>query len=70
MGLVDIRRLVLLIAAITLACAGLGLWLGSTVADDVGSIVLITLGCAVLGSFAPGTIRWLAGSTRRARTPR
>jgi hypothetical protein len=70
MGRVDIRRLVLVIAAITLACAALGLWLGNTVADDTGSIVLITLGCAVLGSFAPGTIRWIADSTRRDRTPR
>ena len=70
MGPVDIRRLVLIIAAISLACAGLGLWLGNTVADDTGSIVLITLGCAVLGSFAPGTIRWIAGSTRRDRSSR
>jgi hypothetical protein len=68
---VDVRRLALLIVAITLACAGLGLWLGNTVADDAGSIVLITLGCAVLGSFAPGTIRWIAdGARRRERSSR
>jgi hypothetical protein len=59
------RRLVLLIAAITLLAAGLGLWLGTTVADDVGSIVVIALTCAVLGSFAPVTARWVAGEARR-----
>lgn len=59
----------LLIAAIALACAGLGLWLGTTIADDTGSIVLVTVGCGVLGSFAPGTFRWLASETRRRDRP-
>jgi hypothetical protein len=59
----------LLIAAIALACAGLGLWLGTTIADDTGSIVLVTVGCGVLGSFAPGTFRWLASGTRSRHRP-
>lgn len=59
----------LLIPAIALACAGLGLWLGTTIADDTGSIVLVTAGCGVLGSFAPGTIRWLADGTRGRDRP-
>jgi hypothetical protein len=59
----------LLIAAIALACAGLGLWLGTTIADDTGSIVLVTVGCGVLGSFAPGTFRWLSGGTRNRGRP-
>lgn len=57
----------LLIAAIALAFAGLGLWLGTTVADDVGSIAVIVAACAVLGSFAPTTFRWVAAVRRRAR---
>jgi hypothetical protein len=61
----------LLIVAVATVCAGLGLWLGTTVADDTGSIVLITAGCGVLGSFAPGTIRWIAGeAAKRDRPPR
>jgi hypothetical protein len=28
----------LLIAAVAVACAGLGLWLGTTIADDTGSM--------------------------------
>ena len=55
-----------------MACAGLGLWLGTTVADDVGSgeIAVIVAACAVLGSFAPTTIRWVAagGPSRRSRS--
>jgi hypothetical protein len=58
-----------MIAVIALACAGLGLWLGTTIADDTGSIVLVAAGCGVLGSFAPGTIRWVADGTRRRDRP-
>jgi hypothetical protein len=57
----------LLIAAVAVACAGLGLWLGTTIADDTGSIVLVVAGCAVLGSFAPVTVRWIAGARKRGR---
>jgi hypothetical protein len=53
-----------LIVAVAAVCAGLGLWLGTTIADDTGSIVLIAAGCGVLGSFAPGTFRWIAGASR------
>jgi hypothetical protein len=53
-----------LIVAAAVVCGGLGLWLGTTVADDTGSIVLIAAGCGVLGSFAPGTFRWIAGASR------
>ena len=64
-------RMTLLIAAIALACAGLGVWLGQAVAQDAGSIIVIALTCGVLGSFAPTTIRWAAGTARRRdRTPR
>ena len=64
-------RMTLLIAAIALACAGLGVWLGQAVAQDTGSIIVIALTCGVLGSFAPTTIRWAAGTARRRdRTPR
>jgi hypothetical protein len=55
----------LLIAAIGLACAGLGAWLGDALADDVGSIIVIALACGVLGSFAPTTLRWAAGEVRK-----
>lgn len=55
----------LLIAAIALACAGLGVWLGETVAPDASTIIVIALTCGVLGSFAPTAIRWVAGSVRR-----
>lgn len=60
-----LSRTTLLIAAIALACAGLGVWLGKTVAQDAGSIIVIALTCGVLGSFAPTTIRWAAGSARK-----
>jgi hypothetical protein len=64
---VTARRTMLLIAVIAVACAGLGLWLGTTVADDIGSIAVIVAACAVLGSFAPTTIRWVASARRRPR---
>jgi hypothetical protein len=57
----------LLIAAVAVACAGLGLWLGTTIADDIGTIVLVVAGCGVLGSFAPVTIRWINGTRKRNR---
>jgi hypothetical protein len=59
----------LLILVIALACAGLGLWLGRTIADDTGSIVLIAAACGVLGSFAPGTYRWITGAARKRDRP-
>jgi hypothetical protein len=59
------QRLTPLIVAIALACAGLGVWLGNTIADDTGSIVVVALACGVIGSFAPGTIRWAAAEFRR-----
>jgi hypothetical protein len=65
-GGVDVRRMTLLIAAVAVACAGLGLWLGTTIADDTGSIVLVVAGCAVLGSFAPTAFRWIARARRLA----
>ena len=52
---------------IAAACAGLGLWLGTAIADDIGSIAVVVAGCAVLGSFAPTTIRWVTSSRRRSR---
>ncbi len=63
-------RRTLLIAAVAAACAGLGLWLGTAVADDTGSIALIAAGCGVLGSFVPNAVRWLAGAARRQDQPR
>jgi hypothetical protein len=68
---VHVPRMTLLIAAIALACAGLGVWLGKTIATDTGSIVVVALTCGVLGSFAPVTARWAAGEVRkRDRRPR
>jgi type IV secretory pathway VirB2 component (pilin) len=64
---VTARRTTLLIAVIAVACAGLGLWLGTAVADDFGSIAVIVAACAVLGSFAPTTIRWVTSARRRPR---
>jgi hypothetical protein len=64
---VTARRTALLIAVIALAAAGLGLWLGTTIADDIGTIAVIVAACAVLGSFAPPAIRWATASRRRAR---
>lgn len=61
------RRTMFLIAAIALAFAGLGLWLGTAVAGDAGSVAVIAAACAVLGSFAPATFRWVAAARRRAR---
>jgi hypothetical protein len=52
---------------IAAACAGLGLWLGTAIADDIGSIAVVVAGCAILGSFAPTTIRWVNSSRRRSR---
>lgn len=63
----DVRRITLLIAAVAVACAGLGLWLGTTITDDTGTIVLVVAGCAVLGSFAPVTARWINGARKRDR---
>lgn len=63
------RRTALLIAMIAAACAGLGLWLGTAIADDIGSIAVVVAGCAVLGSFAPTTIRWVTSSSRRRSRP-
>jgi hypothetical protein len=61
----------ILIAAIALTCAGLGVWLGDTIAGDTGSIIVVALTCGVLGSFAPVTARWAAGEARkRERRPR
>ncbi len=62
----------LLTAVIALACAGLGVWLGKTVAEDTGSVIVIALTCGVLGSFAPTTIRWATGEVRKLgdRQPR
>jgi hypothetical protein len=62
---VHLPRMTLLIAAIALACAGLGVWLGQAVAQDTGSIIVIALTCGVLGSFAPTTIRWATGEVRK-----
>jgi predicted membrane-bound spermidine synthase len=68
---VQLPRMSLLIVAIALACAGLGAWLGNTIADDTGSIVAVALICGVLGSFAPGTIRWASAEVRKHdRRPR
>jgi hypothetical protein len=66
---VTARRTLFLIAVIALACAGLGLWLGTAIASDAGSIAVVAAACAVLGSFAPTTIRWLGGARRRSRPP-
>jgi hypothetical protein len=60
---VEARRVVLIIVAVAV-CAGLGLWLGATVADDTGSIAVITAACGVIGSFAPATVRWVSGASR------
>jgi hypothetical protein len=62
---VHVPRMTLVIAALALACAGLGAWLGNTIADDTGTIIVVALACGVLGSFAPGTIRWAAAEFRR-----
>jgi hypothetical protein len=59
----------LVIVVVTLGCAGLGALLGTAVADDLGSILLITIGCGVLGSFAPGTIRWAIDEAHRGNRP-
>ena len=63
-------RLPLLIMVIALICAGLGGWLGATIADDTGTIVLVAVTCGVLGSFAPVTLRWAADARHRDREPR
>lgn len=52
-----------------LICAGLGLWLGTSITDDAGSIAVVVAACAVLGTFAPVTARWAAGARRRMRRP-
>ncbi|MGH3274277.1 MAG: hypothetical protein ACRDNZ_08115 [Streptosporangiaceae bacterium] len=59
------RRTMLLMAVIALACAGLGLWLGTTITDDAGTVAVVVAACAVLGSFAPTTVRWLRSARRR-----
>ncbi|HYK26478.1 MAG TPA: hypothetical protein VEV61_00795 [Streptosporangiaceae bacterium] len=51
------------------ACAGLGAWLGDRIsAGDGGTTALISISCAVLGSFVPGAIIWLR-SRLRDRNP-
>jgi len=62
---VHLPRMTIVIAALALACAGLGVWLGSTISDDTGTIIVVALTCGVLGSFAPGTMRWAAAGFRR-----
>jgi hypothetical protein len=56
-----------LIVTMAAACAGLGLWLGTSIADDAGSIAVVVAACAVLGSFAPVTARWAVGARRKIR---
>jgi hypothetical protein len=54
-----------------LACAAVGVWLGQRIGGGgPGMIALIAITCAVLGSFAPVTLRWMAAQARDRQRPR
>jgi hypothetical protein len=57
---VQMRQLTPWIIGTVLACAAAGAWFGHHIGDGgAGNIVLISLTCAVLGSFLPGAVIWI-----------
>jgi hypothetical protein len=59
---VQFHRLTPWIIATMLACAAFGAWAGHQIGDGgAGNIVLISLTCAVLGSFVPNAVMWVRG---------
>ena len=54
------QRLTPWIIAAALAGAGFGAWFGHHLDDGrAGNVVLISLTCAVLGSFVPNAVLWI-----------
>jgi hypothetical protein len=63
------RHLIPWILASALVCAGLGAWGGEQLDQgQAGNIALISVACAVLGSFLPGAARF-ARTRLRDRRP-
>jgi uncharacterized protein YcfJ len=57
---VQFHRLTPWIAGAVLICAAFGAWFGHQIGDGgAGNIVLISLTCAVLGSFVPNAVVWV-----------
>lgn len=54
------QRLTPWIIGTALACAAFGAWFGHHLGDGrTGNVVLISLTCAVLGSFVPNAVTWI-----------
>jgi hypothetical protein len=59
------QHLVPWIIGSALICAGLGAWGGQQLEDGrSGNIALISIACAVLGSFLPGAVSWARARLR------
>jgi hypothetical protein len=59
------QHLVPWISGSALICAGLGAWGGQQLEDGRGgNIALISIACAVLGSFLPGAVSWACARLR------
>jgi hypothetical protein len=59
------QHLVPWIIGSTLICAGLGAWGGQQLGDGrSGNIALISIACAILGSFLPGAASWARARLR------
>jgi hypothetical protein len=57
---VQFQRLTPWIIGTVVACAAVGAWFGHQIGDGgAGNIVLISLTCAVLGSFVPTAVVWI-----------
>jgi uncharacterized membrane protein YhaH (DUF805 family) len=62
---VSVQRLTLWIIGTAILCAALGAFLGHHIGDGgSGNIALISLTCAVLGSFLPGAVVWVRARLR------
>jgi hypothetical protein len=64
------QRLTPWIVVTVVLCAALGAFLGHHVGDGGGgNVVLISLTCAVLGSFVPGAMQWVRARLRDRGRP-
>ncbi len=64
------RQLTPWIIGTVLACAALGAWFGHHLGDGrAGNIALVSATSAVLGSFLPGSVRWVRVRLRGQQPP-
>jgi outer membrane lipoprotein SlyB len=65
------QRITLWIIVAVVACAALGGWAGSHLGDGQGGmVILIGATCGVLGSFLPGSVRWVRARLDKSGTRR